>query len=203
MNDPRMIRTFYRLITNDGRAIEVLEDALWGESRTCPYCGSSDTAPIAYPDTPYRCRSCRENFSVLTGRAYDHGWPPWRLALEMIFVSAKQRGLTDEQAVTELFTTFRWGAFPICPYCDSLEEVSVVSSGKPMPYRCPPCGKYFSVRTATIFEKGKVPLFKWLKVILSCGNGEKITSVELARAIGVSQKTAWRLQQVCSKAFTE
>ena len=199
-----MLRYWYRHISDEGAATMLFEEWRWpwGNPRTCPHCGSSDTGPFADTSRPYRCHTCLEFFSVRTRTRYDDGRPLWEWWLRVHFEYAEQKGLSDEQAVTALFEGFRWGAFPICPHCQSL-EVSVVSSGKPMPYHCRDCRKYFSVRTATIFERSKVPLHKWLKVICLYGRGEDITSVELARAIGVTQRTAWRLQQVCSKAFTQ
>lgn len=52
--------------------------------------------------------------------------------------------------------------------------------------------RQFSVKVGTIFEDSPVPLKSWLLAvwqITNCKNG--ISSYELARALGVTQKTAW------------
>lgn len=54
------------------------------------------------------------------------------------------------------------------------------------------CMKQFSVKVGTIFEDSPLPLWKWLVAVWSianCKNG--ISSLELGRALGVTQKTAW------------
>ena len=50
----------------------------------------------------------------------------------------------------------------------------------------------FSLKVGTIFEDSAIPLQKWLPalwLLTNCKNG--ISSYELARALGVTQKTAW------------
>src|SRR5579862_2153596 len=52
--------------------------------------------------------------------------------------------------------------------------------------------RQFSVKVGTIFEDSPIPLKSWLLAvwqISNCKNG--ISSYELSRAIGVTQKTAW------------
>ena len=59
-------------------------------------------------------------------------------------------------------------------------------------WKCKDCKKQFSVKIGTIFEDSAIPLSKWLPslwMLVNCKNG--ISSYELARAIGVTQKSAW------------
>jgi hypothetical protein len=59
-------------------------------------------------------------------------------------------------------------------------------------WKCKGCKKQFSVKVGTIFEDSPLGLDKWLPalwMIANCKNG--ISSYELARALGVTQKTAW------------
>ncbi len=54
------------------------------------------------------------------------------------------------------------------------------------------CHKQFSAKTGTIFEESPVPLDKWLTavwLVVNCKNG--ISSYEIMRDLGVTQKTAW------------
>jgi transposase-like protein len=59
-------------------------------------------------------------------------------------------------------------------------------------WKCRSCKKQFSVKVGTIFEDSPIGMDKWLPamwMMVSCKNG--ISSYELARALGVQQKTAW------------
>ena len=63
------------------------------------------------------------------------------------------------------------------------------------------CKRDFSVRKGTVFEESRLPLRKWFAAIwLVAVNRKGIPSTQLAREIGVSQKTAWfmlgRLREV-------
>jgi len=59
-------------------------------------------------------------------------------------------------------------------------------------WKCRECGRQFSVKVGTIFEESPLGFDKWLPafwMIVNAKNG--ISSCELARALGVTQKTAW------------
>ena len=61
-----------------------------------------------------------------------------------------------------------------------------------MPYWCPSCRRYFSVRIGTALERSKVPLRKWAyAVYLEMTSLKGISSMKLHREIEVTQKTAW------------
>ncbi len=67
-----------------------------------------------------------------------------------------------------------------------------MKSGKPQPFRCRDCGKYFSLKTGTLMEDSKLPLRKWGWAIYLEMTGLKgVSSMKLHRDIGVTQKTAW------------
>lgn len=78
-----------------------------------------------------------------------------------------------------------------CPQCGS-DHVTYMENARR--WKC--YGKHprpqFSLKVGTIFEDSAVPLQKWLPalwLLTNCKNG--ISSYELARALGVTQKTAW------------
>ncbi len=76
------------------------------------------------------------------------------------------------------------------------------ASHKTMPYRCRDCRRYFSVRTGTAMERSKVPLRKWgWAIYLELTNLKGVSSVKLARDLGVSQTTAWFMQHRIREAF--
>ncbi len=59
-------------------------------------------------------------------------------------------------------------------------------------WKCSKCRKQFSIKTKSVFEDSPIPLDKWLAatwMIANCKNG--ISSYEIMRAVGVTQKTAW------------
>ena len=61
-----------------------------------------------------------------------------------------------------------------------------------MPYWCPDCRSYFSVKTGTVLASSKVPLRKWaFAIYLHMTNLKGVSSMKLHRDIGVSQPTAW------------
>jgi transposase-like protein len=78
-----------------------------------------------------------------------------------------------------------------CPTCGS-DHVAYLESARVWKcYAKHPRAK-FSLKVGTIFEDSAIPLQKWLPalwLLTNCKNG--ISSYELARALGVTQKTAW------------
>jgi transposase-like protein len=78
-----------------------------------------------------------------------------------------------------------------CPTCGS-EKVTYLEKARVWKcYRPHPKAK-FSLKVGTIFEDSPIPLQKWLPalwLLVNCKNG--ISSYELARALGVTQKSAW------------
>ncbi len=98
-----------------------------------------------------------------------------------------------------------WPNGPVCPDCKSGERVSalgVCATRKAGFFRCGKCEFDFTVRTNTIFERSKVPLNKWLYAMYLLVTARKgISSLQLAKEIGVTQKTAWfilgRLREAC------
>jgi len=96
----------------------------------------------------------------------------------------------------------RWGESIACPRCESREVGSF--SGKRMVSNCKSCRKQFTVKVGTIFEDSPLPLTKWLPavwMITSAKNG--ISSCELARSLGVTQKTAWFMLHRIRKAMQD
>jgi len=86
----------------------------------------------------------------------------------------------------------RWPNGVICPICGS-EKVSAFNAKR----RTWKCGSHharreFSVKVGTIYEDSPIPLDKWLTatwMLTNCKNG--VSSYEIARALSVTQKSAW------------
>lgn len=86
-----------------------------------------------------------------------------------------------------------------CPSCGLGERITARKGGY---YRCNQCKEDFTVRTGTIFERSHVPLHKWIYAMYLLVTARKgISSMQLAKEIGVTQKTAWfvlgRLREAC------
>lgn len=69
-------------------------------------------------------------------------------------------------------------------------------------YRCNACRFDFTVRTGTILERSHVPLHKWLCAMhLLVASRGRISSLQLSKEIGITQKSAWyvlqRLREAC------
>jgi transposase-like protein len=101
--------------------------------------------------------------------------------------------LGDEKVCREYMEQMRWGGEPFCPHCNSTKPYKL-NDGKR--YRCSSrkCRKNFTVTVGTIFENSKIPLSTWLAAVyVLTGHKKGISSHQLARDLGVTQKTAWFL----------
>jgi transposase-like protein len=101
----------------------------------------------------------------------------------------------DEENAFKFMVSLRWQDTVTCPRCGS-EEVRFISTRKI--WECKSCKvkKQFSVRVGTIFEDSPIKLGKWWSAIWLISNAKNgISSCELHRALGVTQKTAWFMLQ--------
>ncbi len=97
---------------------------------------------------------------------------------------------SDEKVCVAYLEKLRWDGKPICPHC-LCEKVYRIKAVK-QPYKCAGCKKKFSVKVGLIFEASNIPLPKWFIAIYLSGSHKKgISSCQLARDLGVTQKTAW------------
>ena len=65
-----------------------------------------------------------------------------------------------------------------------------------MAYRCRDCRQHFSVRTGSVLAESRLPLHKWLMAIYMMTTARKgIPSTQMARELGITQKSAWFLSQ--------
>src|SRR5437660_9155340 len=97
---------------------------------------------------------------------------------------------SDPQVCLSVVAGAKWGTKgPVCPRCES-KRLSFLKTR--LMWKCLDCKKQFSVKVGTIFEASAVPLDKWLVamwMVANCKNG--VSSYEIARALEVTQKTAW------------
>jgi transposase-like protein len=105
----------------------------------------------------------------------------------------------DQESARAYFEGKRWPDGAVCPACEEAQRIGTRNGGF---YRCNACLTDFTIRTGTIFERSKVPLHKWLYAMYLLVTARKgISSLQLAKQIGVTQKTAWfmlqRLREAC------
>ena len=104
----------------------------------------------------------------------------------------------DEQLCIDHLETLRWEGEVISPF----DPDSKVYKCKNNCYRCKNTGKYFNVKTDTLFDNTKVPLQKWfLAIYLVTSHKKGISSVQLSKDIDVTQKTAWFMLQRIRNCF--
>ena len=98
----------------------------------------------------------------------------------------------DAEKSFAFMTSLRWPDGKVCcPVC-SCERTSFLKTRKV--WKCMDCKKQFSAKVGTIFEDSPLGYDKWFPafwMIVNAKNG--ISSCELARAIGVTQKSAWHM----------
>jgi transposase-like protein len=97
---------------------------------------------------------------------------------------------SDPDKASEFVAKMRWAdGVPICPNCESKEHYYLASRRV---WKCKVCKKQFSVKVGTIFEDSPLSLSKWLPAVWLLANSKNgVSSHELGRALGVTQKTAW------------
>jgi transposase-like protein len=101
------------------------------------------------------------------------------------------RYFSDEQVCIDTVAALRWPNGPSCPKCGSKSNRQHWLKTQKR-WQCRDCGKQFSVKVGSIFEDSPIGLDKWLTamwLLANCKNG--ISSYELSRDIGVTQKSAW------------
>ena len=101
----------------------------------------------------------------------------------------------DEESARLYFENKRWKGTPHCGHSGSL-NVAECKDHKPMAYRCRECRQHFSVRTGTVLAESRLPLRTWLMAIYMMTTARKgIPSTQVARELGITQKSAWFLCQ--------
>ena len=96
----------------------------------------------------------------------------------------------------------RWAGTVSCPFCGGYDKITTRKGKRLGGYRCRECDNEFTVRTGSIFERSHVGLHKWLYAMYLVATSRKgISSLQLAKELGVTQKTAWfilgRLREAC------
>src|ERR1700680_1381070 len=110
----------------------------------------------------------------------------------------------DQETARVYLETRLWPNGVRCPVCGLGDRITVRKNGF---YRCNQCKEDFTVRTGTIFERSHIPLHKWIYAMYLLMTARKgISSLQLAKEIGITQKSAWfmlgRIREACGNDLT-
>jgi transposase-like protein len=112
-----------------------------------------------------------------------------------------QKGLSEaefhdlygsEERCQEAVFAWRWPQGFVCPDCGGRDHCVVKTRAL---YQCASCRRQTSLTAGTIFAASKLPLRTWFRAMYHLTQGKGgISSLELARRLGVTQTTAWKLK---------
>ena len=113
----------------------------------------------------------------------------------------------DAESARVYLENRRWKNRVSCPHCGCEGNITARKGKRLGYYRCRDCSEEFTVRAGSIFERSHVPLHKWIYAMYLVVTARKgISSMQLAREIGVTQKTSWfmlgRLREACEDDFS-
>jgi len=109
---------------------------------------------------------------------------------------------SDPDRCLKFLVARRWPDGVTCPTCGS-KDVSFIASRRLWECKRRHGRKQFSVKVGTIFENSPISLDKWLCtlwMVTICDAG--VSSYDVHRALGVTQKTAWYMLQRIRLAMT-
>ncbi|MCY4380933.1 MAG: hypothetical protein OXC40_05135 [Proteobacteria bacterium] len=102
----------------------------------------------------------------------------------------------DNSTARNWFEEQRWGVnlqHIECPRCHS-NKINFVLNHNPAPYRCRGCRSFFSVKVGTIMQSSHLDYRTWaIALSLWWSSSKKLSSMQMHRDLGVTQKSAWFL----------
>ena len=110
---------------------------------------------------------------------------------------------SDEQVCINAVAEMKWPDGQVsCAKCGEIGNTIWLANQKR--WKCRGCKKQFSVKVGTIFHDSPLGLDKWMIamwMLANCKNG--VSSYEIARTIGITQKSAWHMLHRIRKAMVE
>jgi transposase-like protein len=110
-------------------------------------------------------------------------------------INELRKQFPDEEACRRFFESVIWPAGRACPHCGNTKSWALKSaSTRDGLYQCGGCHLQFTVTTKTPLHSTKLPLWTWLLAMyLMASSSKGLSSVVLARLVGTTQKTAWKM----------
>ena len=99
----------------------------------------------------------------------------------------------------EIFSKLRWPNGVVCPYCGETHIWHFKTGG----YKCSKCGKRFSDTSNTIFHATKIPIAYWLVAYYLITMTKGVSSTELSRLLGCTQKTCWYVLHIIRQSLKQ
>ena len=107
----------------------------------------------------------------------------------------------DEETCRKHLAAIRFRHGEYCPHCGH-KEIYTFKDGKR--YRCAKCQQDFTIKTKSLFGDSLLPLRKWfIAIYLLTTSNKGISSVQLAKQVGVTQKTGWFIDHRIRKAMRQ
>lgn len=114
--------------------------------------------------------------------------------------------IQTEQDARKFFEDIRWPNGIVCPKCGVQDNPYRIKrkSEKREILRCKHCKRDFSVTTGTVFEDSHIPLITWFRAFVLISSSKKgISSHQLSRMLGITQKSAWFMAHRIRFAFKD
>jgi len=107
----------------------------------------------------------------------------------------------NENSCRIFFESVLWAGGRLCPQCYSKKSYELNgSSVRAGLYECCNCRAQYTVTTKTPMHSTKLPLWKWILAMYYIINSSKgISSVYLAKLVGISQKSSWKIGHAIRK----
>lgn len=97
--------------------------------------------------------------------------------------------LPDKKSVHQYLGAIRWPDGVVhCAFCEN-DTAYIYKDG--IRYKCKKCRKQFTAITGTVMERTKLPLINWITASYLLMHKKGVSSVQLAKDIGITQKSAW------------
>ncbi|MEE1944247.1 IS1595 family transposase [Pedobacter sp. KR3-3] len=106
----------------------------------------------------------------------------------------------DERSCHQYLASRRWNGYMECPYEDCEGDIAYVFKDG-IRYKCTCCNRVYTAKTGTFMEASKLSTLKWFIAIYLVLHKKGISSVQLAKDIGTTQKTAWFVLHRIRHAF--
>lgn len=114
-----------------------------------------------------------------------------RRVAKTVSVASLFRMFPTDQDAALWFEQVRWNGKPQCAHCQEAERITVAKTKK-YTYWCKACHKHFTATTGTSLHGAKVPPVNWIVTMYLMTTARKgISSLQLSKELGVTQKTAW------------
>lgn len=104
------------------------------------------------------------------------------------------RFFTEIDICVQFMAQVRWPDGIICPHCNQNNQNRFGFNKARRYWQCKDCRKQFTVKTGSVMEDSPIGLDKWLPAIWMIVNAKNgVSSYEIHRALGITQKSAWFL----------